>query len=133
VDDLDARKTLSCGYGLQRTGWTRGTDLRIRCSDARRPHWVGGIQRCIYDDRPPVLSVTDAHVSVSVTVPDTSRVTAEDVRPWRLAPRFRDAEHWSQGSAEAHRMATGPPLGRRGDAESIEGNRFISPTHTGGA
>jgi hypothetical protein len=44
-----------------------------------------------------------------------------------------DAEHWSQGSAEAHRMATGPPLGRGEDAESIEGNRFISPTHTGGA
>jgi hypothetical protein len=50
-----------------------------------------------------------------------------------LAPRFRDAENWSQGPAEAHRMATGPPLGRGEDAESIEGNRFISPTHTGGA
>jgi hypothetical protein len=56
-----------------------------------------------------------------------------DVRLWRLAPRLRDAEHWSQRSAEAHRMATGPPLGRGEDAESIEGNSFISPTHTGGA
>jgi hypothetical protein len=37
----------------------------------------------------------------------------QDVRLWWLAPRFRDAEHWSQGSAEAHRMATGPPLGRQ--------------------
>jgi hypothetical protein len=51
----------------------------------------------------------------------------------RLRRGSGDTEHWSQGSAEAHRMATGPPLGRRGDAESIEGNRFISPTHTGGA
>ncbi len=57
----------------------------------------------------------------------------QDVRLWRLAPRLRDAEHWIQGSAEAHRMATGPPLGRGEDAEGIEGNRFISPTHTGGA
>jgi hypothetical protein len=57
----------------------------------------------------------------------------QDVRLWRLAPRLMDAEHWSQGSAEARRMATGPPLGRGEDAESIEGNRFVSPTHTGGA
>jgi hypothetical protein len=32
------------------------------CSDARRPHWASGVQRCIYDDRPPILPVTDAHV-----------------------------------------------------------------------
>jgi hypothetical protein len=71
---------------------------------------VSDIQRCIYDDRSPIVSVTDAHISVSVTVPDTSQVTAEDVRPCRLAPRFRDAEHWSQGSAEVHRMSAGHPL-----------------------
>jgi hypothetical protein len=47
---------------------------------------------------------------VPVTVPDTSQVTAEDIRLWRLAPRLRDAEHWGQGSAEAHRMATAHPL-----------------------
>ena len=57
----------------------------------------------------------------------------QDVRLWWLAPRFRDAEHWSQGPAEAHRMVTGPPLGRGEDAEGIEGNRFSSPTRTGGA
>jgi len=34
---------------------------------------------------------------------------------------------------EAHRMATGPLLGRGKDAESIEGNRVISPTDTRGA
>ena len=64
-------------------------DRRIKCSDARKPHWASGIQRCIYDDHPPILSVTDTHVPVSVTVRDTSQVTAEDVRLRRLAPRFR--------------------------------------------
>ena len=34
---------------------------------------------------------------------------------------------------EAHRMATGPLLGRGKDAESIEDNRIISPTDTRGA
>jgi hypothetical protein len=34
---------------------------------------------------------------------------------------------------EAHRMATGPLPGRGEDAESIEDNRFISPTDTRGA
>ena len=34
---------------------------------------------------------------------------------------------------EAHTMATGPLLGRGEDAESIEDNRFISPTDTRGA
>jgi len=63
-------------------------DLRIKCSDARGPHWASGIQRCIYDDHPPILSVTDTHVPVSATVRDTSQVTAEDVRLRRLAPRF---------------------------------------------
>ena len=27
---LDTRRTLTCGYGLRRTRWTRGTDLRIK-------------------------------------------------------------------------------------------------------
>jgi uncharacterized protein len=55
-------------------------------------------------------------------------------------------EFWATGAAirgcralgvrarvEAHRMATGPLLGRGEDAESIEDNRFISPTDTRGA
>jgi hypothetical protein len=29
---MDGRKTLTCGYGFQRTGWTGCTDLRIRYS-----------------------------------------------------------------------------------------------------
>jgi len=32
-----------------------------------------------YDDSAPILSVDDAHVKVSISVPDTGRVTAEDV------------------------------------------------------
>ena len=32
---MDGRKTLTCGYGFQRTGWTGCTDLRIRYSSGR--------------------------------------------------------------------------------------------------
>src|SRR5215470_8161852 len=41
----------------------------------RRSH----IQCSTYDDRPAILSVTDAHVSVSVTVPDSTEVTIDDL------------------------------------------------------
>ena len=37
VSSLDARRTLTCGYGLRRTGWTRRTDLRIRRLGVRVP------------------------------------------------------------------------------------------------
>ena len=33
----------------------------------------------IYPDGPPILSVRDRHVSVRVTVPDSARVTPEDL------------------------------------------------------
>ncbi len=46
------------------------------------------IQCCLYADRPAILSVTDAHVSVSVTVPDSEAVTAADVE---TARRLADA------------------------------------------
>jgi len=32
-----------------------------------------------YDDHAPILSVTDEHVTVSIAVPDTDQVTAEDL------------------------------------------------------
>ena len=32
-----------------------------------------------YDDRAPILAIDDAHVQVSIAVPDTFRVTEEDV------------------------------------------------------
>jgi len=84
-------------------------DIQIRCSDARRSQWASGIQRCVYDDRPSILSVTDTHGLSVGHRPRYRQVTAEDVRLWRLAPRVQDAQHWSQGSAEAYRMATGHP------------------------
>jgi hypothetical protein len=32
-----------------------------------------------YDDRSPILAIDDAHVQVSIAVPDTRRVTEEDM------------------------------------------------------
>ena len=37
------------------------------------------IMCCTYADRPPILSLDDQCVSVSITVPDSNRVTAEDL------------------------------------------------------
>ncbi|MGO8888507.1 MAG: hypothetical protein ACLP8X_12350 [Streptosporangiaceae bacterium] len=37
-----------------------------------------------YDDHAPILGIDDAHVKVSITVPDTSHVTADDVTWARL-------------------------------------------------
>jgi hypothetical protein len=37
------------------------------------------IQCSTYDDRPAILSVNDAHVSVSVTVPDPAQVSVDDL------------------------------------------------------
>ena len=42
----------------------------------------------IYPDDPPILSVRDRHVSVTVTVPDSGRVTSEDLD---TARRLADA------------------------------------------
>ena len=39
---------------------------------------------CAYPDSAPILSVDDAHVRISVTVPDPGQVTAEDVQQGRL-------------------------------------------------
>ena len=37
------------------------------------------IRCCVYEDSAPILAVSDAHVSLSITVPDPDRVTADDV------------------------------------------------------
>jgi len=42
------------------------------------------IHCCVYDDNAPILTVRDAHVDISVTVPGGDVVTAEDVRFGRL-------------------------------------------------
>ena len=42
------------------------------------------IRCCLYDDIAPILTVQDAHVDISITVPDPARVTEEDVTVGRL-------------------------------------------------
>lgn len=34
---------------------------------------------CCYEDQAPILAIDDGNVSVSITVPDTHRVTGQDV------------------------------------------------------
>jgi hypothetical protein len=46
------------------------------------------IMCCTYPDQPPILSVDDRHVSVTVSVPDSGRVSPEDVE---TARRLADA------------------------------------------
>ena len=42
------------------------------------------IHCCLYDDNAPILAVKDAHVDISITVPDGDKVTDDDVRSGRL-------------------------------------------------
>jgi hypothetical protein len=42
------------------------------------------IHCCLYDEIAPILAVRDAHVDVSITVPDGDAVTEDDVRFGRL-------------------------------------------------
>jgi hypothetical protein len=56
------------------------------------------IQCCLYPDRPAILSITDAHVSVSVSPPDADAVTPADVATAKrladaLARYIADLEH----------------------------------------
>jgi hypothetical protein len=46
------------------------------------------IQCCTYEDRPPILSITDAHVSVTISMPDPEAVTSGDLA---AARRLADA------------------------------------------
>jgi hypothetical protein len=77
-----------------------GVDASLRLTG--RSH----IQCCIYPDRPAILSVTDAHVSVSVSVPDAEAVTPADVVVARrladaLARYIADLEHRIPSEAPA--------------------------------
>jgi hypothetical protein len=61
-----------------------------------------GIYCHLYDDSAPVLQVTDAHVSMSVGVPDRHHVTAQDVtRARELAAAV------ARYAAELEHLATG--------------------------
>ena len=42
------------------------------------------IRCCLYDDIAPILTVKDAHVDISITVPGRDEVTADDVTFGRL-------------------------------------------------
>jgi hypothetical protein len=55
----------------------------------------------LYDDTAPVVSVTGAHVHMSVSVPDPGRVTAQDVALGREL-----AEAVARYVAELERLAT---------------------------
>ena len=49
------------------------------------------IQCSTYPDRPAILSVTDAHISVAVTVPDPAKVSVDDLdAAVRLAEALAD-------------------------------------------
>jgi hypothetical protein len=58
----------------------------------------------IYTDNPPILSVEDEHVSVSIHVPDPKRVTADDVAQ---AHRLADALAQYIGELDKHVTAPG--------------------------
>jgi hypothetical protein len=64
----------------------------------------------LYEDSAPILSITDAHVRMSVSVPDPDHVTAEDVSFGRLL-----AEFVGRYVAELEKLATAgadEPAGR---------------------
>ncbi len=54
----------------------------------------------LYADSAPILSITDAHVRMSVSVPDPDQVTAEDVSFGRLL-----AERIARYVAELEKLA----------------------------
>jgi hypothetical protein len=64
----------------------------------------------LYEDSAPILSITDAHVRMSVSVPDPDHVTAEDVSFGRLL-----AEAVARYVTELDKLATagaGEPSGQ---------------------
>jgi hypothetical protein len=63
------------------------------------------IMCCTYDDQPPILSVRDRHVSVTVTVPDSGRVTGEDLE---MARRLAAAVARYIAELETRLAAQGP-------------------------
>jgi len=54
-------------------------DGRIKVEPFIRLTGSTHVMCCIYDDQAPILAIDDGNVSVSLTVPDTHRVTGEDV------------------------------------------------------
>jgi hypothetical protein len=70
-----------------------------------------------YDDHAPILSIDDAHVTVSITVPDTSHVTADDVTWARLlAKAVNQYLAELEQLAAANRESPGDPGAASGQA-----------------
>jgi len=61
-----------------------GPDAVTEVSSFVRLNGNTHVMCCTYPDSAPILSVDDAHVRISVTVPDAGQVTAEDVQQGRL-------------------------------------------------
>ena len=69
------------------------------------------IHCCIYEDIAPILTVKDAHVDISITVPGRDEVTEDDVTFGRLL-----AEAVGQYVAELERrMSPGEDVAAAGD------------------
>jgi hypothetical protein len=64
------------------------TDGPAQVDVSLRPSGDSHFQCCTYPAQPPILSIRDAHISVSVTVPDAGHVTAGDLD---TANRLADA------------------------------------------
>jgi len=77
-----------------------GVDASLRVSDRTFIHC------CTYPADAPILSVKDAHVSVTVTVPDRQKVTSEDLG---TARRLADAVAAYIAELETRMAAQGLP------------------------
>jgi hypothetical protein len=68
-----------------------GADGRSRVEASLRPPPGSHIAFYPYDDEPPIVSIDDGTVSVTVTVPDRKHVTQDDVHTARaLQMAFRN-------------------------------------------
>ena len=65
-----------------------------------------------YDDHAPILGIDDAHVKVSITVPDTSEVTADDVTWARLLAAVGDPVRDRAGKARCRPATPADPDGQ---------------------
>ncbi len=99
--------------------------------------------RChIYPEHAPILSVTDAHVSVSVSVPEPGQVTDQDVAVARELAGARSPGTWPSWNAARPPAVTAHLLGRapsgllpvlRGGKGLPGGSSETSPCRPGGS
>ena len=75
-------------------GGVTGVDAFVRLTGQSFIHC------CVYDDIAPILTVKDAHVDISITVPGRDQVTADDLAMARLL-----AEAAGEYAAELEKFA----------------------------